>query len=134
MMNWLVLLVLLFVLLLFLVVWLVCKLSWLNQRNKLLTKKVTDLDTNLKYCRTLLNSRSRDTTIAEDRARKNQDRWIKFRHDMIRLYALHEFTVVGSADAMERVIEWNSITVGDQAEWLQRGTEFVERNYGSLIG
>jgi hypothetical protein len=79
-------------------------------------------------------SARRNSDLNEDRARKNQTRWIKFRNDMVRFYAVHEFVAAGPPEVVQRMAEWDELTVGDQAEWIQRGHDFVERNYGSWIG
>jgi len=93
-----------------------------------------ELEMHLASNKTRLNNSHRDTQLATDRARKNQDRWVKFRHDMIRLYAMHEFVVIGCEDALERVATWHQLPIGEQAEWMKRGTDFVEKTYGPWVG
>lgn len=95
---------------------------------------VKDNEMELASVKTMLASKRRDTMIAEDRARRNQERWLKFRSDMTRLYALHEFCTTGSDDAMQRVAQWHELPDAEQQHWLQIGRDFVERNYGSMVG
>lgn len=102
--------------------------------NQTLAKDIRDITGKMTYCRTLLDSRSRDTQVAEDRAKKNQDRWIRFRNEMVRLYAMHEFIVNSSSEAHEEMNHWEKLTVGEQYHWINKGRDFVEHNYGSLVG
>jgi hypothetical protein len=81
-----------------------------------------------------LSSKRREAQMAEERAKRNQERWIKFRHDMTNLYALHEYCCLDSDDAMQRIADWGSLSDCDQQDWLQIGRNFVERSYGSWIG
>lgn len=109
-------------------------LSCSNAQVKETSKELKDLQLNLSYARTLSSSRSKDTMIAEDRAKRNQERFIRFRSDMVKLYAMHEYCATKSVDLIECIASWDKLSVGEQALWLSKGQDFVERNYGYHIG
>lgn len=115
-----------------------CLLCWLWWRRKSRTAEILctlrDLELQFASNKAMLNSSYMNTRLARDLAKKNQERWMKFRADMTNLYAMHEFVVIGCSEASERVAEWQQLTAGGQAKWLKRGTEFVEHTCGPWVG
>lgn len=92
---------------------------------------VKDTEINLAGTKTILASKRRDTSIAEDRAKRNQERWIKFRYDMVKAHAFHKFCLV-EADSV--VAAWEESSDQDRDYWMKQGHDYVEQTYGHSVG
>lgn len=115
-----------------------CVLYCLRWWSKTKTNEALDtlmgLELQLAANKAMLNSSYLTIRLARDLAKKNQERWMKFRYDMIRLRAVHEFATIDCGDALERAAIWHQLADSAQAEWLKRGADFVEKEYGSWVG